>query len=60
MRGPGRGPWRNADELELATLGWVHWHNHERLHSYLADVPPVEFETVYYNQTADEALVGIK
>ena len=60
MRGPGRGPWRNVDDLELATLGWVHWHNHERLHSYLDDVPPVEFETVYYDQTADKALVGIK
>lgn len=25
-------------------LSWVHWHNHERLHSYLGDVPPSEFE----------------
>jgi len=42
-----RGPWRNVDEVELATLEWVHWFNHERLHSALNDVPPVEFETAY-------------
>jgi transposase InsO family protein len=31
--------WRTIDELELATLTWVHWHNNERLHRYLGDVP---------------------
>jgi putative transposase len=46
-RGPGRGPWRTIDDLELATLSWVHWHNNERLHSYLGDVPPLEFEAAY-------------
>ena len=30
--------------VELATLGWVHWHNTARLHGYLNDVPPAEFE----------------
>jgi len=44
IRGPGQGPWRTIDDVELATLGWVHWHNTERLHSYLDDVPPAEFE----------------
>ena len=38
VRGPGRGPWKTIDDLELATLSWVHWHNTERLHSYLGDV----------------------
>jgi putative transposase len=47
IRGPNRGPWRNVDEVELGTLSWVHWHNTERLHSYLGDVPPVEFEEDY-------------
>jgi putative transposase len=27
-----RGPWRNVDEVELATLEWVDWHNNRRLH----------------------------
>lgn len=47
VRGPGRGPWRTIDELELQTLAWVHWHNTERLHGYLGDVSPAEFEAAY-------------
>jgi len=51
VRGPGRGPWRTIDDLELQTLAWVHWHNIERLHSYLGDVPPLEFESAYASST---------
>ena len=40
IRGPGQGPWKNVDDVELATLAWVHWYNTERLHGYLNDVPP--------------------
>ena len=26
--GPARtGPWKTVEDVELATLGWVHWHN---------------------------------
>ena len=59
VRGPGRGPWRTIDDLELATLSWVHWHNNERLHSYLDDVPPAEFEAAYAAETSGAPLVGI-
>ena len=59
VRGPGRGPWRSVDDLELATLAWVHWHNHERLHGYLGDVPPVEFEAAYDAQVSAAALIEI-
>ena len=48
IRGPGQGPWRTVDDVELATLGWVHWHNTERLHGYLGDIPPAEFEAAFY------------
>jgi putative transposase len=58
IRGPGQGPWRTIDDVELATLGWVHWHNTERLHGYLNDVPPAEYEATYPPQQADQALVG--
>ena len=62
VRGPARpGPWRTVEDLELATLGWVHWHNTQRLHGYLGDVPPAEFEQVFYaGQTTRDQLVGIK
>ena len=35
------GPWRGADDLELATLTWVDWFNHTRLHSALGYRTPV-------------------
>jgi putative transposase len=44
------GGWDDVDQLELATLSWVHWFNHDRLHSHCDDVPPAEFEAVYYDQ----------
>jgi putative transposase len=61
IRGPGQGPWRTVEDVELATLGWVHWHNTTRLHSYLGDVPPAEFEAAFYaaHQT-DQTMVGIQ
>jgi putative transposase len=57
IRGPGQGPWKTIEEVELATLGWVHWHNTERLHRYLDDVPPAEFESAHYagHATTSEA-----
>jgi len=60
IRGPGQGPWRTVEDVELATLGWVHWHNNDRLHGYLGDVPPAEFEAAYAAQQADQQLVGIQ
>lgn len=45
-----RGPWRGLDDLELATLEWVDWFNHQRIHHELGRVPPAEFETNYYDQ----------
>jgi putative transposase len=52
IRGPGQAPWKTVADVELATLGWVHWHNTERLHGYLGDVPPAEFETGHYASLA--------
>jgi putative transposase len=54
-------PWDDVDELELATLSWVHWFNEDRLHSHCRDVPPAEFEQAFYAaQQADPTGVGIK
>jgi putative transposase len=62
IRGPARpGPWRTIEDVELATLGWVHWHNHQRLHGYLGDLPPIEFKGRFYaTQKGGQALVEIK
>ena len=52
VHGPDQGPWKTIDELEVATLSWVHWWNTERLHGYLGDIPPAEHEEVHYAQLA--------
>lgn len=52
-----KGPWRTVDDVELATLGWVHWFNTSRLHSSLNDIPPAEFEATYYAQRSTSQLV---
>lgn len=38
------GPWRGFDDVELATLEWVWWFNHQRLLEPLGYLPPAEFE----------------
>ncbi|WP_179747618.1 IS3 family transposase [Microlunatus parietis] len=42
------GPWRNVDHVEIETLHWVHWFNHERTHEAIDDLTPIEVETAYY------------
>ena len=60
--GPARtGPWKTVEDVELATLGWVYWHNSSRLHGYLRDVPPAEFEAAFYaTERTDQTLVEIQ
>ncbi len=41
-------PWDDVDQLELATLGWVHWFNEQRLHSHCGHRPPAEHEAAFY------------
>jgi putative transposase len=49
IRGPTRQqPWKTVEDVELVTLGWVHWDNTRRLHSYLGDQPPAEYEQTFY------------
>ena len=45
------GPWRGLDDVERATLTWVDWFNNRRLLQPIGDVPPVEFEMMYHQQT---------
>ena len=42
-----RGPWRGLDDVELATLEWVDWYNHRRLHGACDNLPPAEYEAAY-------------
>lgn len=45
------GPWRGLDDVERATLTWVNWFNNKRILEPIGDVPPAEFEHMYYHNT---------
>ena len=47
-----KGPWRNLDHVEYATLEYVDWFNHRRLLEPIGDIPPAEKETNYHHQNA--------
>ncbi len=44
------GPWRGVADVEIATLDWVHWFNEHRLLEPIGDIPPAEYEHLYYRQ----------
>ena len=52
-----RGPWRNVDEVEYATLEWVDWFNNRRLLQPIGDIPPAEYEAMYYHNR-DQAMAA--
>lgn len=52
-----RGPWKNAEAVELATLSWVAWFKHHRLLAPIGYLPPAGAEANYYrSQTGQAAL----
>jgi transposase InsO family protein len=55
--------WRARSQLELATVEYIGWFNHVRLHSALDDRPPAEFEQALSGPTvlgndAQHLLIG--
>ena len=49
-----RGPWKTKESLELATLQWAHWFNHQRLLGSIGHIPPAEAEANYYLQLVQQ------
>ena len=58
IRNPKRGPWKTIDDVEYATLEWVDWFNNRRLLEPIGNIPPVEFEMLYYKQNGGSARVA--
>ena len=50
-----RAPWKTVESLELATLEWVTWFNHQRLLEPIGYIPPAEAEDQYYLQLNQQA-----
>jgi putative transposase len=48
FRGPARQqPWKAVEDVELATLGWVHRHNTASARLPRGERPPAEFEQAF-------------
>lgn len=50
-----RAPWKTVEALELATLEWVTWFNHQRLLEPLGYISPAEAEDRYHEQLTVQA-----
>ena len=53
-----RAPWKTRDAVELATLNWVHWFNHDRLMESLGYIPPAEAEANFHQLSANQSLLA--
>ena len=53
-----RGPWRNLEAVEFATLEWVDWFNNRRLFEPIGNIPPVEYEKLYYQSQEVPAMMA--
>jgi transposase InsO family protein len=53
-----RGPWRNIDAIEYATLVWIDWFNNRRLLEPLGYVPPAEYEAAYHQRKTSQVMVA--
>jgi len=53
-----RGPWRNVEAVEFATLEWVDWFNTKRLLEPIGNIPPAEAEARYYAQINEPAMAA--
>ena len=55
-----KGPWRDRDQVEYATLEYVDWFNHRRLLKPIGNIPPAEREDNYYRDQNRVQLAGLK
>ena len=55
-----KGPWRNIEHVEWATLTYIDWFNRRRIHESLDHVTPTEFEDAYYALNESESLAVLE
>ena len=53
-----RGPWKTREDVEYATLEWVDWFNNRRLLEPIGNIPPAEYEELYYDESEGSAMVA--
>lgn len=51
-----KSPWKTYDAVEYATLDWISWFNTKRLLEPIGNIPPAEYENLYYTQEMSPAV----
>jgi len=49
-----QAPWKSREAVELATLHWVHWFNHDGLMKSLGYIPPAKAEANLHQLSANQ------
>ena len=50
-----KSPWETFDAVEYATLDWISWFNTKRLLEPIGNIPPAEYEKLYYTELMSPA-----
>ena len=53
-----RGPWRNFEAIEFATLEWVDWFNNRLLLEPIGFIPPAEAAERYFARQNDKPMAA--
>ena len=53
-----RAAWKTREAVDMATLEWVAWLNHQRLLGPLGCIPPAKADEAYYRSLASEVSVA--
>ena len=53
-----RGPWRDLEAVEFATLEWADWFNNRRLLQSIGNRPTADVETAYHHHREHTALAA--
>ena len=57
-----QGPWRGLEDVEFATMTYVDWFNHQRIHSGITDdasyATPAEHEAANQTQATEQVAVN--
>lgn len=53
-----RGPWRNFEAVEYATLEWGDWFNNRRLFEPIGNIPPAEAEANFHAALETEPMAA--
>ncbi len=51
-----RQSWKSREAVEMVTLKWVHWYNHQRLLSSIGYIPPAKAKANFHPQQTTQAM----